>query len=72
MCKSCGSCRMVGVWGRSDDDYGIDMEAFSVDYRGFIPDDMGIGGGEISFSYCLGCGKIAGNFPLPPSKLEWE
>jgi len=32
---------------------------------------VGIGGGDyIQFMYCLNCGKIHGNFPLPTTMIE--
>jgi hypothetical protein len=39
--------------------------------RGYVPDDLGIGGGDdVHFAYCLDCGQIQGTFPLPPTRLE--
>lgn len=52
------------------------LDMFSVftdnnEYNGYVLNDIGIGGGDyIEFSYCLNCGKIEGNFPLPLTKLE--
>jgi len=38
------------------------------DYFGYVPRDMGIGGGDyVKFSYCADCGQIQGEFPV---KLE--
>jgi hypothetical protein len=34
---------------------------------------MGIGGGDyVAFSYCLDCGQIQGDFPLPETGMECE
>lgn len=39
----------------------------------YAPEDMNIGGGDyVDFSYCLDCGTIVGDFPLPPTELETE
>ena len=39
--------------------------------EGYLPDDIGIGGGDyIDFDYCLDCGQIQGEFPLPPAQTE--
>jgi hypothetical protein len=46
---------------------------------GYVPDDIGIGGGDyITFTYCLDCGKIQGDFPISQEAVngaidqEWE
>jgi hypothetical protein len=40
-------------------------------YHGYVPDDLGIGGGDdVNFDYCLDCGRIRGNFPRPPTRIE--
>jgi len=39
--------------------------------QNYVPYDLGIGGGDyIQFMYCLNCGKIHGNFPLPTTMIE--
>lgn len=39
--------------------------------HGYVPHDMGIGGGDyIRFEYCLDCGVMIGNFPLPKTEIE--
>lgn len=41
------------------------------EHDGYVPDDMGVGGGDyVDFQYCLDCGQIQGAFPLPKTKLE--
>jgi hypothetical protein len=45
------------------------MATFS--HRGYVPDDMGIGGGDyVEFDYCLQCGQIQGRFPRGITSLE--
>lgn len=41
------------------------------DYDGYVPTDVGIGGGDyIRFEYCLECGQIQGEFPVPDPPIE--
>jgi hypothetical protein len=43
------------------------------EHDGYVPDDMGIGGGDyVDFNYCLDCGQIQGKWPLPTTQLERE
>jgi hypothetical protein len=40
-------------------------------YHGYVPRDLGFGGSDdVQFDYCLDCGQIQGQFPLPPAELE--
>jgi hypothetical protein len=72
-CLKCSSDRVANVDAKSSD-----MNTIYVSNNwtgelepGYVPDDMGIGSGDyLSFSYCLQCGQIQGNFPLPKTKLE--
>jgi hypothetical protein len=39
--------------------------------HGYVPRDLGIGGGDaVHFDYCLACGQIQGEFPLPVAEVE--
>jgi hypothetical protein len=40
--------------------------------HGYVPRDLGIGGrgDDVHFDYCLDCGQILGNFPLPMARME--
>lgn len=39
--------------------------------HGYVPDDMGVGGGDyVDIDLCLNCGRVQGTFPLPPCGLE--
>jgi hypothetical protein len=41
------------------------------EYDGYVPDDLGIGGGDyVEINLCLECGQVAGNWPLPNSRIE--
>lgn len=42
----------------------VQSEGFSHD--GYVPDGLGIGGGDyLNFSFCLDCGQMQGEFPVP-------
>lgn len=68
-CNKCSSERIVHVNGKTSDCCMIEMGEEELD--GYVPHDMGIGGGDyIQFSYCLDCGQIQDDFPIPPTKME--
>lgn len=56
-CSDCCSCSLVNDGKRGD--------------HGYVPVDMGIGGGDyVEFSFCLDCGQIQAEFPVPETELE--
>jgi hypothetical protein len=72
-CQRCNSDRMVDVDAKTSD--MCTVHSYSnwdgTDEPGEVPSDLGIGGGDyISFSYCLECGQIQGDFPLPKTEIE--
>ena len=68
-CQRCGSTRVAYVSGKCSDCFGCDVG--SHEYQGYVPGDMGIGGGDyIEFDYCLDCGQIQNKFPVPATELE--
>lgn len=68
-CKKCNSNRVASVNAKCSDLCSINIgDNESVSY---VPRDMGIGGGDyVNFEYCLDCGQIIGEFPLPECELE--
>ncbi len=65
----CGSDRIASVNAKCSDCCFVYMD--KMDHHGYVPSDMGIGGGDyVEFRYCLNCGKMQDNFPLPLTKLE--
>ena len=68
-CKKCNSERIAFVGGKSSDcSWG---SVGTKEFEGYIPEDMGVGGGSyIKVEYCLNCGQIQGEFPLPETELE--
>lgn len=60
-CIKCKSVRLVDVSAKCSDLFS--MTYLGKDYDGYVPHDMGIGGGDyIEFIYCLQCGQIQDNF----------
>lgn len=71
-CTKCKSERVAHIYGKCSDMCVASMD--DAEHVGYVPDDMGIGGGDdIDFDYCLDCGQIQGDeFPLPKTELEAE
>ena len=70
-CQNCNSERVLLISGILDDNFFACIN--NKNYIGYIPDNLGIGWRErISFDYCLNCGQIQGNFPMPTIDLEKE
>ena len=71
-CQKCGSDRIVSVSGKVSDMFYGSYKEYEVD--GYVPGDIGIGGGDyIEFVYCLECGQIQGDWPLPePDLIDWS
>lgn len=68
-CQRCGSHRVASVSGKCSDLGSFSIR--SIYHDGNMPGDVGIGGGDyIKFDYCLDCGQLQGDFPLPISDIE--
>ncbi len=65
----CTCERTMSVSGKCNDLCHIDLPEGEVD--GYVPRDLNIGGGDyISFTVCMDCGKIQGEWPLPQEAGE--
>lgn len=43
----------------------------SAEHQGYVLDKLGIGSGDyVGFKYCLDCGQLQGQFPLPKHSFE--
>ncbi len=74
-CQRCESERMVYSNSKaSERNYlAIGPMEEQKNIWGRIPCDMGIGEGNyMQFDYCLDCGQIRGNWPLPETELEGQ
>ena len=60
----CDNPRIALVSAKCSDLCSVTVDGQTHD--GYVPDDMGIGGDDyVRFHYCLECGKIHGDWPLP-------
>lgn len=68
-CRGCGSGRIVQVLARCSDMCGVQVAGRR--HHGYVPRDLGIGGGDdVQLAYCLDCGRMRGEFPLPRTAIE--
>jgi len=68
-CQKCGSTRVMSFSGKCSDCFGGSIG--SKDFDGYVPHDMGIGGGDyVEGKLCLDCGQMQGEWPLPLSEIE--
>lgn len=69
-CLSCSSSRIASISAKCSDCFSMRYQL--EDYNGYVPDNIGIGGGDyVEFNYCLECGVIQGSqFPTAEPDLE--
>lgn len=68
-CKRCDSTRVVSINAKCDDRCYVDIGRSR--HTGYVPRDMGIGGGDyLEIQICLDCGQAKGQWPLPTTELE--
>lgn len=68
-CIKCNSLRIIEINAKCSDCCNIEIN--DKEHDGYVPYDINIGGGDyIRFSFCLNCGFIQNQFPLPLSSLE--
>lgn len=69
-CQRCKSERVGEASGKCSDLTGFRLGNIDV-HSVYVPGDWGIGGGDyLEFNYCLDCGQIQGDWPLPETELE--
>ena len=70
-CQDCDGIRLMNVSTKCSDMFNAWTDAN--EHRGYVSDGLGIGDGDyMEFCYCMECGRIQGNFPLPEHMLERE
>lgn len=67
-CQRCGGLRVARVLANCMDMCRVDLAG--THRSGYPPRDLGLGGGDLHFAYCLDCGQIQGTFPLSPTGIE--
>jgi hypothetical protein len=68
-CQGCNSSRILRVCAKCSDLCDISIK--NIPSCGYVPEDMGIGGGDsVDFDLCLDCGQLQGKFPIPPTEFE--
>lgn len=67
-CQKCKADRVASINAKCSDLCFAEYNGKEKD--GYVPKDMGIGGGDyVEIDYCLECGRIQGDFPLPDPRL---
>ena len=70
-CQKCESKRIASIGAKCSDMCMVTLG--EREHHGYVPQDMGIGGGDyIEIELCLDCGHANGKWPIPPTKLEEE
>jgi hypothetical protein len=70
-CTTCESNRVLSFSGKCSDLFNGRIQ--SKECNDYVPDDMGIGGGDyVEGDLCLNCGQMQGTWPLPLSELETQ
>lgn len=69
-CRGCFSERTANVQGKTSD--LCFFSAGNIQHQGYVPGDVGVGeGGDyIRIDYCLDCGRIQGDFPIPQEAVD--
>lgn len=71
VCQTCRSVRLVKVIAKTSEFCMIEL--WGQRHVGSVPHDMNIGNEEyLEFQYCLHCGQLQGEFPLPTTALEQQ
>jgi hypothetical protein len=70
---TCGSDRIATITAKCDDRCTVTFPGL-IDSQGYVPRDVGIGGGDyVEFSWCLDCGLIQSEeFPIPEGEYKEE
>lgn len=74
-CQTCKSERILSYNGKCSDLFsgsiGPKHKDFSDDGYGYVPEGLGIGGGDyLRGDLCLNCGQMQGKWPVPAHESE--
>lgn len=68
-CQTCKSQRIVSISAHCSDCFHASING--KEHNGYVLEGLGVGSGDdVEISFCLHCGQIQNNFPLPASSLE--
>jgi len=70
-CQRCKSERIMSINAKCSDLCFASIGEHESD--GYVPKDIGLNdksGDYVEFDYCLDCGQIQGEFPVPETELE--
>lgn len=72
LCSRCNSDRVAYVSAHASDCFYYFIPGVGgTNY--YLPNDWGIGGGDdLEMNFCMNCGQIQGEFPLPETEFERE
>lgn len=68
-CQRCKSARVAMLNGKCSDMCSVNIG--DREHEGYVPRELGVGGGDyVDLSWCLDCGQLQGEFPIPKHELE--
>jgi len=69
-CQKCNSTRVAYLSAKCSDCCGVELKEKFQD--GYMPPDFGVGdGGDyVEIKWCLDCGQMQGEWPLPQTEME--
>lgn len=69
MTDCCETPRLCEISAKCSDLFTANIDGDKHD--GYVPPDLGIGEGDyVRFVYCLNCGHIQGDWPMPETEIE--
>lgn len=71
-CQRCQSERLISTSACVKDTCYLRLDS-GQRYDGYVPSDIGMGDSDddmMEWEYCLNCGQIQGQFPLPETQIE--
>ena len=68
-CERCQSERLLNFGAKCSDAFW--MQHNGKEYVGYVPDNLNVGGHDyIDMVFCLDCGQIQADFPVPEENVE--
>lgn len=71
-CQRCKSERIMRIHGKTSDMFNCESQGKK--QKGYVPTDIFFGkggfGDYVSLEFCLECGQVQSNFPIPQAIVE--